>query len=458
MSVLGINIGSFFTEFFSKGRKKYRYFRNLLFGLVSLADLIEEKGCDCLVGIGSFPNNKRNSWWTLWRVQQSQHLNLRVGRARIGTHFFSLALLLVCFAFFSGVASNAQEISEENAGSANPEILPEIEVRRYLVRPERLSHSLRVYRMKYERALETPRANKLLLLKSESQPVMAFRIVKVYPDTQELAARWVRQYGRWKSNKLEMNTSFEALEKIRDIAPLTLESSPTDIADDQRDISELEGDLDELDSEVPGLRDLSKLPLLDVDEYEADLDLGTSPVPNDDAENSRDEFLDLFGEEVLSLDPDRFGLSVQGGVFTNIGTSGSLRTFTGAGARFMLHLSKESILNLTSVQDSLSIELGVFYYKILRFDAAADTYTILPVIPTVRYNLMFGHNLMVYIYGGVVRNFLIAESNGTSAAKSSLDSSLLAGGLGFGFRLGPRWWLRADLGLDGGSLGVQLRF
>jgi hypothetical protein len=122
------------------------------------------------------------------------------------------------------------------------EQLPDIEARTYPVQVERRSKSTRVYLFNTHFSISTetvdnppvelPQVGRLVLLRNDGVPAMAFRVLKDYPEKKQFAAKWLRRYGETK--RLERGQEFEAVEKISDLVntPLT--------AQDQNDLQELE--------------------------------------------------------------------------------------------------------------------------------------------------------------------------------------------------------------------------
>ena len=132
--------------------------------------------------------------------------------------------------------------------------------------------------------------------------------------------------------------------------------------------------------------------------------------------------------------------------------------YEGGGVRYGLSLGRMVFLRRAHVQDSIAVEAGAFFYKIINFQSQGDSYSVLPLVGTVRYNVLFGENFGIFFYGGVVQNTVTQVSAGDPDVQASLQRVLPAAGGGLLFRVGPNWNARADLGYDMVGLGLTLRF
>lgn len=356
--------------------------------------------------------------------------------------------------------------------------LPDIEAREFSVSIVRHSASKRVY------LFETAEGNsahtgRILLLKKNAEPVMAFRVLKLYPSLKQIAAKRVKRYGP--AQVLEPGETYDAIEKISDIVP------PPPTAKDQADLKELEkgmpgtaplpsappvtpGPISTPSPETVGAPTPGAMPHLEVKAYDAELDAGSSPPPSDAEPHSQDaDFIHSFDEdlspsvltvnEIHPFDINHHWFSGTFGAFRNNGPSGDALYFAGGGLRYGYSLGKMLALDRPNIQDSLVAELGVFLYKLVNFvPNRSDAYTVVPLILTLRYNIQFGENLGLFFYGGIVKNSVVATSQETGDAVAALNSLIPAIGTGLLFRVGPNWDARIDLGFDVFGLGLVLRF
>jgi len=117
------------------------------------------------------------------------------------------------------------------ADESSDEELPTIEAITFPVTIERRSSSGHVYLL--STTGEIPETGRLILLKKDSAPVMAFRILRQYGGKKQFAAKWMRRYNSIK--QLDPAQSYMALEKLSDnsgAVPLTNQ--------DKKDLSEIE--------------------------------------------------------------------------------------------------------------------------------------------------------------------------------------------------------------------------
>src|SRR4051812_23755000 len=87
----------------------------------------------------------------------------------------------------------------------------EIDAKAYDLKTIRPSHSGRVYLFQKTEA-ELPVAGKIFLLRQGDRPVMAFRVLKVYPETKRIAAKKLLPYEGFPS--LDRGSEFRAYEKV----------------------------------------------------------------------------------------------------------------------------------------------------------------------------------------------------------------------------------------------------
>ncbi len=339
-----------------------------------------------------------------------------------------------------------------DTGGLDDPALPDIEARTFAVKVARRSASSKTYLFDDVSDSKT-HPGKILLLRREAEPIMAFRVVKIYDDQKQFAAKRIRRYGSY--HILDVGDSFAALEKVGDVA------IPPPTAQDKADLKELESKPDAAPAPPP------TAPAPEVHPYDSDLDAGTSPpqsgaVDSDsmkDPAHDRDDDDDeqtRFGqtiEEVMPLDPNNQWLTACFGYFNNGGNY-----FAGAGARYGLSLGKMIFLRKAHLQDSFAIEGGVFFYKILGFATSGDSYSVLPFEATARYNVLFGENFGIFFYGGMMQNIVTQVSGGDAVTQASLQTIVPAVGTGLLFRVGPSWEARVDLGYEMLSLGLMLRF
>lgn len=366
-------------------------------------------------------------------------------------------------------ASTPSEPTASPSPNPSPSVeppLPDIEARVFDVKVAKRSASTKTYLFDDVAGSEPP-LGKILLLRRDSEQIMAFRVVKLYPEKKQFAAKRVRTYGFHRV--IEPGSTFSALEKVGDVV------IPPPTAQDKADLKELEskpGDIPPPPPDAvppaPATTPPPTAPGPEVQAFDSDLDAGNSPPPAGavDSENAKDsptvpdddedDETSHFGmaiEEVVPLDPNSQWLTATFAYFNNGGSY-----FAGAGMRYGLSLGKMLFLRKPRLQDSIVLEAGLFFYKITTFVSTGDSYSVMPLVGTARYNILFGENFGIFFYGGLVQNVVTSATNGTTAAQTALQTVLPAAGTGLLFRVGPSWESRVDLGYDMLGLGLILRF
>jgi hypothetical protein len=160
----------------------------------------------------------------------------------------------------------------------------------------------------------------------------------------------------------------------------------------------------------------------------------------------------VYVDEHEELDPNWNWLSLEFGYFKNA------QYFAGGGVRYGLKLVNNLFFDSRSSQDSLALEGGVFYYKTLNYPEDGEMYNIVPIVGTLRYNILANENFGIFFYGGMMKNFIASSVSGTDEGFAQLGSVVPAVGGGLTFRIGPNWETRVDLGSDMIGAGLVLRF
>ncbi|MGZ3698009.1 MAG: hypothetical protein ACXWP5_07740 [Bdellovibrionota bacterium] len=133
--------------------------------------------------------------------------------------------------------------------SPKPEELPDIQARYYPVSVVRHSSSDKVYLLA-DTSDAKPRPGRILLLRKPDSPtdpayqIMAFRILRTYPEKKQFAAKVVKKYGD--NRVLSDNSTYSAIEKLSDYTP------PTPTPQDKADLKELESKPAPAPSTAPG--------------------------------------------------------------------------------------------------------------------------------------------------------------------------------------------------------------
>jgi hypothetical protein len=355
-------------------------------------------------------------------------------------------------------AASTASNQAESAPPGDTEPPPEIEARLYRVKTVKMGNSSTVYLLDRLAASPPPAGSgyagipaerKLLVLKHGDDNVMAMRVLKDLPDTNQLIVKKIRQYNN--TVTLPLGEQYVAVEKVSDAMP------PPPTEQDQKDMQELSPPL----------------------AYDPELDAGSSPAPGEKAEDAAepphddddDQILGRAIEDTEMNDTHRNWLSAEIGLLRN--TPNGANTFSlyaAGGLRYGYSLLQHIFFDGGDKYDTLSLEGGAFFYKIVNIygnSQGGDSYTIMPLIGTVRYTVFMGEDFGLSFYGGVMRNIVTGTVPPTGVAAtdptyqqivSNLGLILPAFGMGAVFRIGPGWYLRADLGTEGVTAGVALRF
>ncbi len=374
----------------------------------------------------------------------------------------------------TGTGNEAQLDAPPPATATSPSVLPEIRARTYPVAVNRTSKSAQVYLFD-DTSFARPFPGRILLVKRDKQPVMAFRVLRTYPEQKQFAGKAVRKYPG--IELLPAGEPLIGLEKISDLAP------PAPTAQDKTDLNELESGF-KSNNPVPGAgeaqpKDAAPKGAAASPSYDPELDAGSSPaltggvnseeekdpasISDDEAENYDDDPNGgLVIEEVIPLDHYRNALSFQFGLLTNYSADGKLAfyAFRGGGLRYAFTLGHMIFLKRAHVQDSVAVEGGFFLYQAINYQRAGggDAFTVMPLSGTVRYTINFDNKFGLFGYAGLLANRVLSVTQGSDTAKNTLSSTISAVGVGALINVGPAWDLRIDAGIDMFSVGLMLRF
>ncbi len=172
-------------------------------------------------------------------------------------------------------------------------------------------------------------------------------------------------------------------------------------------------------------------------------------------------------QENVVYDRDRYWLTFSTGLLYSRGdatASAPVALRAGFGMQFGFNIANKVFTSEGSTQDSLTLEGGLFFYKVLNLLEESDSYNVLPLIARARYNIMFTETFWIFLSGGFLKNVVISSTQGTASAaeftnaQAALGSFIPIFGTGVIIKIGPQWHLRVDLGLDMVGGGLILRF
>ena len=420
----------------------------------------------------------------------------------------------------------------ENLPSPTPDVdLNDIDAKSYDVKIVQKSTSGHTYLFD-DLGENKPSVGKIILLKKDEEPVMAFRVMRTFPEKKQFIGRRVRRYGN--HFDLKPGDSVTAYEKTIDlpaaartgvqvakdtppeppaeapVEPLVEKVANNETASPQTAPDPASDSLPSQEvavadtasagvppktaetvstnaetrtpsSETPkkseaSNKDNAENPASEPKENTKESDPGATPPPpvrpddnpqgplgsesamNYPDDDDPDRTIAATVEESEPFDINRHWISAEGGYFRSKTMLDSSVYYSGFGLRYGITLFRQLFLKGQVPQDSLALEAGAFFYQISKYAVSTDSYTVIPIIGTVRYNLMVSENFGVFFYSGLMDNFVAQALNSNQDALKRLSDSYIAVGGGFIFRLGPNWEARTDFGTDVFGLGLMLRF
>jgi hypothetical protein len=297
---------------------------------------------------------------------------------------------------------------------------------------------------------EKPAVNKLLLIRTGEENIMALRVLRDITGTTQVIAKKIRQYGDHEA--LELGQSFYALEKISDVVP------PPPTPQDKADMAEVE-----------------PAPLA----FDPDLDTGSSPFPDgleDPFGNKEDRLGASIEEKNVPFERHRHWIGVAVGLLRNIPDADQMngRYYSAGGVRLGYDMGRRIFVSRDDRLDTFTVEGSLFYYSISGLDAGStstdtssssttttagtDTYTIMPLAATGRYTYYYTENFGIYFYGGIMKNMVMNSQNSSADRVANLGRVIPAVGVGGLLRVGPQWYTRIDVGLDMIGANLMIRF
>lgn len=324
-----------------------------------------------------------------------------------------------------------------------------IQIRPYRVHLERKSATQRVFLLKTVSPVGVkPTQGRIVLLRTADTHANAFavRVLRTY-EGDTFAGTRVRSYKSL--TDLKPGQEFIAME-MAGLADETTGALPEPIAEPRAIRRENVDGLKEVES------GLGLVP--DVMDYDPELDAGNSPIElAPEAPAPR-----LHVEEAQLFDDDANGLNFCFGMIRALSPSGGSATFGAGGLRYARTINRNLFFYSPKLQDSLSLELGMFLLKVSNYDPPSattlDSFTLFPIEGTLRYNTHFNQDWSGYFYLGLMKYIIVDATNYTATGTNNLSAFMPAVGAGLLYRLGPRWYLRANLGLDMIDVGFTLRF
>ena len=333
----------------------------------------------------------------------------------------------------------------------NPAVKP-IEAQEFIVKAVKASRSGKVIMLE-DPTGNDPRPGKILLLKSQGEEIVAIRVLKNYPG--KFAAKIVLKF-----KDLALNSEYRALKKISDRIMEQIRKRESLAQEPQLTDDELAKEIDpndvELDRGIPLPEKRKKAKTAATPDKSAD------EIKPQDLELKEDDLSDNLSDfsqsEDVNIEMHNHILTAQLGLMQNVDSMGDAKFYTSAGVRYGYNFARRLIFDKPTLQDMLTLEGGVFFYKIVGFSQQDDEFTVIPLSATLRYNLLVSESLTFFFYGGIVKNNASSSSTDASNSLALLSRTRAALGGGLLIRIGPGWSLRADGGTDAIAFGASLRF
>ena len=336
--------------------------------------------------------------------------------------------------------------SDPNASPPAGEVLgmelPAISAKTYDLKLVRPSQSKQMYLFDKDTGA-LPDLGRVFLLRQGPAPIMGFRVVKLYAEKHQLAAKRIKDYPD--QTELMKDSSYRAYEKVGEITSVPA-NTPADITD-----------LNEL--EAPAVSDAAVT-------GEGESAKGVAPNVNGGPDDS------LAGDQGSGDeedDPDRGGDTPDGFAPNFLGFDvGAYRAInlptgpysTGFGFTYAHLLSKNSH------GGGIAAEFGFGYYK-SGGDVDTDdvppvkvsqSFTMLPVAARLRYQFSLDEGWGYYVYAGGMYNHVLSQFGATETQVALAKTAVLGIGAGVFIPTGPNWYVKLNLGSDFIGGGLLLRF
>ncbi len=305
-----------------------------------------------------------------------------------------------------------------------------------------------------------PQTGRIFLAKDGSDPLAAFRIVRTY-GPRKIAVKKIHDYPQ--APKKDM--TFLGVLKISDITPTKMVKALA--SDEELELLELERKLNirpddpELDHydhwhmAHPEPTPVPKKETLPPPAVETPKEKSSEPEKEDEEDTfNQPETI----EDIKHFDPYKHWVTVGFGFVNNTTRAVSSAYFSSGNLRYGLTLRQNVFITNPQFQDSIALEVGAYFYKAANLMMSGDAYTLMAGIGTLRYTVMTSENFGIFGYAGGLTNFVVQNSLSSASASAALSSTGMALGVGFLTRIGPSWFLRADLGLDALGASIVLRF
>lgn len=334
-------------------------------------------------------------------------------------------------------------------GFANADdTLPTIDAHRFEAKPIQKSTSGKIYLFESNQVI--PKTGNLILVYDQNKPAMAFRVLKNDRSKNRFVGKRVRRYDQ--TSELKLDQDYTSIEKLADSLPPPPGEVPSENLDEPPTLTK---------STAPSPAPTPTLEITAPDAQDAELDSdSTASLDEIDELDETDDEEDgpLEVDETARIDPFNNILSVTAGYFGNSSNfNGSPYLSNGFSLSYAHKLFNDVFIMKKVPQDSLSLEFGGIFYRIINKDGGNDIYSMLPFFADLLYQLHLSTSFSINLYGGIQYNYMTSAIN-PGASLDILQGLQVNVGLGFFYTLGPQWLLRADFGWDRITGGLSLKW
>ena len=352
---------------------------------------------------------------------------------------------------------------EDTQATADPITIKPIDAEEFRVTLKKKSTSGRVLLLE-DSSENHPNPGKILLLKSNTADIAAVRVLKNYPG--KFAVKIVLPF-----QKPEIGQEYRTLKKIGDkmiemIREREKRGADLDASKSDDDLArEISPDDNELDRGIPDPKTIKSTeekkgktkkdepapkPLFDKNGEELDED-EIDPSEADDSSS-------VSSEESQIIEPQRHIITLQYASMRNIDKEANSTSYNAVGARYGFNIFRRALLRSKNVQDAITLELSLFRYTINGFVTSTDSVTVVPLLGTIRYNVLLRENFTFFGYLGLIKNNVSIDTGTLSDSTAKLAKTAPIAGIGAMLRIGPSWGVRIDGGLDLFAIGAVLKF
>lgn len=342
-------------------------------------------------------------------------------------------MLLACTQIFRIENAFAQTTELQSLESG----LPQIEARDYDVTVIRPSQSNRVYLFKLKDPSQMPQVGRVFLVKLGQNPVMALRVLRIYPKYQQFAGKRLKTYEGFQG--LETLGDYRVYERQGEIPDLGVESSKeTPVVPQKPSPAPPKTETKLTPADEEDLRDIETAEKL-IAELEA---------------------IDTVSDKLRSRDFYPNALTLQPGVAMTFNVAGYDAFYAPAmNIAWRRNIISPIFSRRYPKIDGLAIELGFSYYRVRgNVDNVAKLYTVLPLSGKLVYQVPLSEKVLASFYAGMVVQAVPQTVGVTEDELAMAQGYYGALGGALWFEVGPNWYFTLSGGNDFMGFGISLKY